>query len=152
MSPIIAEPMREDDLNAVVEVESACYPDPWPDSTFRDELSNTWSTCTVLRDDGRVIGYLVTWLVVDEVTILNIAVHPSHQRRGLAARLVTEALEAATASGARLALLEVRASNAPARGLYERLGFRTAGVRRAYYASNGEDAILMERELPLSPV
>lgn len=147
----MADSMREGDIAAIVRIESACHPDPWPEAALRDELQTPVSTQTVLRDGPDVVAYLVTWLVADEVTILNVTVAPSHQRRGLARRLLTDALAAAHAAGARLALLEVRASNAAARALYASLGFHEAGVRRGYYEQSGEDAILMERDLSLSP-
>lgn len=143
--------MRPEDLPAVAALEAAAYEHPWPEESFREELSTPCSTSVVLRDGDRVVAHLVTWVVADELTIMNVAVHPTHRRRGLAERLVLDALATARGAGVRVALLEVRASNVAARALYEKLGFRVTGVRRGYYANNGEDALLMERDVALSP-
>lgn len=141
--------MRSEDLPAVSSLESSAYAHPWPEATFRDELANPWSTCVVLRDGDRIVAHLVTWSVADELTIMNVAVDPTRRRQGLAERLLLDALATARSAGLRVALLEVRASNTAARALYEKLGFRVSGVRRRYYESNGEDAVLMELVLAL---
>jgi ribosomal-protein-alanine N-acetyltransferase len=89
--------------------------------------------------------------VVDEMEILNIAVRPELRRRGLGARLLGLALGICAEMGVRLAALEVRTGNAPALALYARFGFVRVGLRRGYYADTGEDAVLMNLELPAPP-
>ena len=93
--------------------------------------------------DGRIVGYLGLWLMVDEAHIVAIATHPEYRRRGIGERLLARALELAREREARAVTLEVRVSNLPAQRLYEKFGFRRVGVRRRYYTDTGEDAIIM---------
>jgi ribosomal-protein-alanine N-acetyltransferase len=91
----------------------------------------------------RLVGYACTWYVADEVQLLNVAVHPAHRRRGIGETLVRSVQSQAAAHQARAVLLEVRMANLPARRLYAQLGFRTTGIRRAYYGP-GQDGVVME--------
>ncbi|HRG94857.1 MAG TPA: GNAT family N-acetyltransferase [Polyangiaceae bacterium] len=93
-----------------------------------------------------IAGALLAWQVADELTILDVAVPLEHRRRGFGRALVVEALRAARAEGGQLALLEVRAGNAPARELYRSVGFEDVRVRRGYYA-DGEDGVEMHAPL-----
>jgi ribosomal-protein-alanine N-acetyltransferase len=90
-----------------------------------------------------VTGYIVYWLVEDEMHILNLAVAPALRRHGIARQLVLAAIKRAYVKGARLAFLEVRASNAAAQKLYSSLGFSGSFIRRGYYDSPIEDAVVM---------
>jgi len=93
-----------------------------------------------------IVGFIMAWLVQDEFHITNLAVAPEARGCGVAAMLLEQALLEATETGALWCQLEVRASNAPAIGLYRRSGFRPLGKRKRYY-HNGEDAVVMGREL-----
>jgi ribosomal-protein-alanine N-acetyltransferase len=93
-----------------------------------------------------VVGYLFTWVVAGEFHINNIAVAPEHRGQGIADALLRVGLGEAVARGARVAVLEVRESNAPARALYARWGFAMAGRRKRYYSHPTEDALLMRCE------
>jgi ribosomal-protein-alanine N-acetyltransferase len=103
----------------------------------------------VVDVDGEAAGFVVICVVLDEASILNIVVHPSRRRRGLALALVRAALAAIRESGGNRCLLEVRESNTAARRLYEKFGFRIDGIRRDYYPapSGREDAVLMSVHL-----
>jgi len=92
------------------------------------------------------LGYLLAHRIADELHVLLLAVEPARRRRGIASALVAHALAEGRATGARVALLEVRAGNEAARALYAGLGFREVGRRRRYYA-DGEDAVLLTLEL-----
>jgi ribosomal-protein-alanine N-acetyltransferase len=76
--------------------------------------------------------------------VMNIAVEPDLRRQGIASALLAELYVRAGDGTARFTL-EVRRSNAVAIHLYEREGFRAAGMRRRYYQDNGEDALVMWR-------
>jgi ribosomal-protein-alanine N-acetyltransferase len=135
---------RPDDLIAVVKLEVRCFSDPWPPAALLGELTpDELRLPFVLEIDGELRGYLMGWLVVDQLHILNFAIDPDFQRRGLAARLLREAAERGVALGMEEFTLEVRQSNIPALGFYKKHGFRETGVRRGYYVDNGEDAIIM---------
>ena len=113
----------------------------------RAEVARPCARLYSARAHGGVAGYLLAWLVADELEIHDVATSPDFRRRGVARGLVSAALSAAAADGARTAHLEVRETNEPARKLYEAHGFAPVGRRRGYYA-DGEDAILMWIALP----
>ena len=140
-------PLREEDLSAVLAIEAASFSAPWTEEMFRWELAQAGTGCAwVARRGERVVGYLFTWVVAGEFHINNIAVAPEYRGQGIADALVRVGLEAAVARGARVALLEVRESNAPAQDLYARWGFAVAGRRKRYYSYPTEDALLMRCE------
>jgi len=93
-----------------------------------------------------VCGYIGFWIVFEELHLLNVAVHPDWQRRGVAARLVQAVFEAAIARGVTRALLEVRASNLPAQQLYAQFGFQVIARRAGYYTQPSEEALIMACE------
>jgi ribosomal-protein-alanine N-acetyltransferase len=93
--------------------------------------------------DGRIAGFCSFWLVLDEIHVNNLAIRHEYQGQGLGAALLTEVLQAGASRGAERATLEVRRSNAPARRLYERLGFEVAATRPNYYVSPPEDALIL---------
>ena len=93
---------------------------------------------------GGIVGYVCFWVVFDEVRVMTLAVEPSARRQGIASELVHYMLAFGRAQGATRAILEVRASNLAARGLYEQMGFRQTAMRAKYYSNPTEDAILME--------
>jgi ribosomal-protein-alanine N-acetyltransferase len=103
-----------------------------------------------MQDDKTLLGYAVLMPLPDEVELLNITIAPSQQQRGLGRQLLDRICSDASKRGAQRMFLEVRASNLPARTLYERSGFVEIGLRKNYYAAHGgqrENAILMAREL-----
>jgi ribosomal-protein-alanine N-acetyltransferase len=143
--------MREDDLPRVMEIERAAFSHPWSEDLVRRELSHEFSTVLLATDAGgageRIVGFAVTWLVHDELHVLNVAVAPEARRRGVAGALLDEAEARAGEKGARVAMLEVRRSNSPAIGLYRARGYRDVAVRPRYYAEDGEDALVMDKPL-----
>ncbi len=143
--------MREEDLARVSAIERAGFKNPWSDELLRRELSHAWSTILLATDGapGReeILGFIVFWLVHDEVHVLNIAVAVEARRRGVGRALMDEAAARARRAGAVLATLEVRRSNTSAIALYRALGYRQVGIRPNYYADEGEDAIVMVLDL-----
>lgn len=140
--------MASTDLKTVLAIEQACQSTPWTPGNFRDCLDSGYQ-CQVAALDGEPVAFMVLSSVLDETHLLNIAVAPAWQRRGLARWMLTEALTEAVSSGITVIYLEVRESNAGARRLYQELGFQEAGRRKNYYgaAEGREDAVLMWAEL-----
>lgn len=149
--------MRSDDLGEVMEIERAAFRHPWSTELFRRELEHDWSTILVClepltsasgsRATERIVGFLIYWLVHDEVHILNVAVGPEHRRKGVARALMLETEKRAQTAGASLMTLEVRRSNIAALELYKEFDYRAVGVRPNYYVDEGEDAIVMVKEM-----
>ena len=111
---------------------------------FEEAVKST-KHCAVLEVDNKIVGHGIVSHVVGEAELLNICIHPIHQGQGLAGRLMEYLIDHAASKDNHEMFLEVRESNAPARHLYEKLGFNEIGKRKNYYpGKNGrEDAILM---------
>ncbi len=137
-------PMAYSDLAAVVPIEQQVQPKPWTLSLFADCLRPSCD-CEVALCGETVVGFQILSHVLDEVHLLNIAVHPHWQSRGIGAGLLKSAIARARALDRSVIYLEVRMSNHSARQLYERLGFVEVGYRRGYYQGpdGAEDACLM---------
>ena len=133
------------DLTRVVAIERRAFPAPWSLPMFLMELSRSGGiSLAAEEDDDDVVGYLICSRFDEDWHVMNVAVAGHRRRRGVARLLMITLLERIDDPGARLTL-EVRVSNAAARALYEGLGFLGAGIRRRYYADNGEDALVMWR-------
>ncbi len=142
--------MKKEDIDQVMSIEQASFSMPWSRNLFLSEFRSPGiSTLMVALADGPVRtvgGYIVIWLVEDEMHILNLAVTPSLRRQGIARKLVLAAIKRADQKGAKRAFLEVRASNAVAQKLYLDLGFTGTSLRRDYYDAPVEDAVIMALE------
>jgi [ribosomal protein S18]-alanine N-acetyltransferase len=161
-SQLEVRPLSYTDLPAVLGIERRVFPTPWSLAMFVLELSKQTGICLAAVErgagappsrppgngervsDGRLVGYLICSRYDTVWHIMNVAVDLGRQRRGLASRLLAELYERVGDDNARFTL-EVRRSNAVAIHLYEREGFRAAGMRRRYYQDNGEDALVMWR-------
>ncbi len=148
---ITIAPMRREDLSEVVAIEAVSFALPWTEEMFETDLARKdLSEALVARiDTGSpppIAGYVCAWVVEEELHINNLAVSPRWRRRGIAAALLTAALERGHARGAECALLEVRVSNVAAQLLYRRHGFKPAGIRKRYYDHPVEDAVIMRRD------
>lgn len=143
-------PMRETDLNAVLEVERSAYEFPWTRSIFRDCLRIGYY-CFVYEAATDLAGHGIMSVGADECHLLNICIHPEYQRRGLGRALINFLLLLARRKRAQVALLEVRVSNTSAYKLYTQLGFDEIGIRKDYYPARygREDAIILARDLTL---
>lgn len=141
------ERIREEHLHEVMAIEVEAYPEPWTVGMFHDEIGNPKSYFIVMDMGGALAGYGGFWLVLDEAHITSVTVRNTFRGRGLGRILTQRLLDVARQSGARMATLEVRASNTVARNLYVSFGFRAVGVRKGYYSRSGEDAVVMLKEL-----
>lgn len=147
-APLDTRPLREDDLEHVARIERAAYAYPWTLGNFRDCLTSGYS-CWAAELEGRVVGYGILMMVLDEGHLLNCCIAPQWQRRGLGRALMHHLLAVAADHRMRALFLEVRLSNRAAIALYEELGFEAFAQRRGYYpADQGrEDALVMRRTL-----
>lgn len=140
-------PMTYDHVPQVAEIERLCFSDPWSERMLREHLDNQCAAALVaLGEDGTVLGYAGLLVVLDEGYITNVAVRPAFRRQGIAADLLTVFDRFARGNHLAFLTLEVRASNAPALALYEKLGYRRMGLRKNYYEHPKEDAVIMTRE------
>jgi ribosomal-protein-alanine N-acetyltransferase len=129
------------DLPSVLSIERRSFPTPWSLAMFVLELSKPSGICLAAVEGGELVGYVVCSRYDQVWHVMNVAVAPDRRRAGIATALLNRLLDDA---GRRLPFtLEVRVSNKQAIAMYERFGFRSAGVRPRYYHDNGEDALIM---------
>jgi ribosomal-protein-alanine N-acetyltransferase len=134
------------DLSAIEAIEQQAYPTPWSRSMFASELAKPTSICLGAFEGQELVGYVINSRYVDAWHVMNVAVDPEHQRRGVATALLERLFELTHDDERRGYTLEVRVSNEDAIGLYEKLGFESRGIRRGYYTDNREDALIMWRD------
>ena len=136
------------DLAAIETIERRSYPTPWSRSMFAGEISKPSSICLGAFDaeTHELLGYLIISRYVDAWHVMNVAVDPDHRGRGIATMLLERLFELTAEDARRGYTLEVRVSNDEAIKLYEKMGFRRRGVRRAYYTDNREDALIMWKD------
>lgn len=146
---MILRDMAEADLEPVLCIEREVHAWPWTHGNFSDALRSRYICKVYESGDEGIIGYAVLMPSVDEAELLDIAIDTKHQRRGFGSGLLEDLAVLARRANMRRMVLEVRASNEAAIGLYRKSGFTDIGLRRDYYrAENGrEDAILMGRDL-----
>ncbi len=139
-------PMREEDLEFVMDTEKNAYDFPWSESIFKDCL-HVGYCCWVIEREGSIVGHGVMTVAAGESHILNLSVHPEYQSMGLGRLLLTHLLELALEHDANMTFLEVRPSNFAAIKLYLDLGFDEIGTRRNYYPAKmgREDALIFAR-------
>ena len=138
--------MESAHVSQVAQLEKLCFSAPWSENSISSELTNPLSCWLVALDGDRVAGYVGSQTVLDESDMMNIAVDPQYRRQCIAQALVEELVKCLARKGSRCLTLEVRASNAGAIALYEKLGFRQVGRRPNYYRNPKEDALILRKE------
>ena len=142
-------PMTAGQVPAVAELEKICFSDPWSEKSLGEELHNPLSLWLTAAEGDTLCGYIGSQTVLGETDMMNVAVHPDFRRRGIAEGLILSLVEALKKQQSHQLTLEVRASNAPAIGLYEKLGFSQVGRRPNYYRNPREDALILRKEWEL---
>lgn len=134
------------DIDEIMELEKSCFEHPWSRTFFEDEIKDPDSTCLKVTEGKKIIAYIVLKQFVDEIHIMNLATHPDHRKKGIAKKLLNNAIS--DLNSGKLLLLEVRNSNEAAKKLYESEGFKELYKRKAYYP-NGEDALVMVKKMDM---
>ena len=138
--------MREAHVPQIAELEKLCFTTPWSEKSIASELKNDLAVWMVALDGDRVVGYIGSQTAADETDMMNVAVHPDYRRRGIAQILIELLIPELKRRASRSLSLEVRASNEPAKQLYEKLGFAEVGRRKNYYRNPKEDALILRKE------
>lgn len=123
----------------------------WSRESYEKLLIEEGASAFVVEAGGKISGFLVGRLVEDQAEVLNMAVGADHRHKGEGSALLSAALEEFGSRGAKNLYLEVRESNTRAISFYERHGFLRSGLRKGYYRSPNEAAVIMERKLTVPP-
>lgn len=148
MDDVRLVPMNPLHLPAVLAIERRVFTSPWSGEMFRQEIRGVFGSRAVAAVLGEnVVGYCIAWFIEEEVHLVNIAVSPPYQERGIGTLLLSDLVHAALVSARELITLEVRESNVQAQAFYRRFLFRPVGIRKGYYSDNLENALLMVLDL-----
>jgi [ribosomal protein S18]-alanine N-acetyltransferase len=140
--------MNTKDIKEVLEIEHSCFETPWTRSAFEMEIKqNKLAVYFVAVIEEKVVGYGGMWLIMDEAHITNIAVHPKYRGQKIGTKIMETIIQEAKNRRLLRMTLEVRNSNTVAQNLYRQLGFLPCGIRPGYYQDNGEDALIMWKNL-----
>ena len=139
--------MKARHVAQVAQLEKLCFSDPWSENSIAGELNNDLAYWLVAEEDDRIVGYIGSQTVFPDTDMMNVAVHPDVRRRGIGEILVEALIRELQCRGCDSLSLEVRASNAPAIALYEKLGFVQVGRRPGYYRNPREDALILRKNL-----
>ena len=140
------EPMNASHVPQIAALEQRCFSDPWSEKSIASELENPLAMWLVALDGEEVVGYVGSQTVLGETDMMNLAVSPEARRQGTGRALVQALIDGLAKNGSHSLMLEVRVSNAPARTLYESLGFFQVGRRPKYYVNPKEDALILRKE------
>jgi [ribosomal protein S18]-alanine N-acetyltransferase len=146
-TPVCFTRLTAEHIPVLLPIELEAYPDPWTQGLFRQEIENGASHFYVVSIEGTIVGYVGFWLILDEAHVTKITVDKSHRGLGLGSCAMRFLIRRAEQMGAVVMSLEVRESNESALNLYGKLGFRTTGLRKGYYASSNEAALIMAKTL-----
>lgn len=135
--------MDENDIDDVLEISNLSFSSPWSRLSYEQELNNSLAKYFVAKIDNKVVGFIGTWIIVDESHITNVAVHPNYRKLGIGSKLIESMLNYCNEKNCTAYTLEVRESNKAAISVYEKHGFIIDGIRKEYYQDNKENALLM---------
>ena len=135
-------------LNACINLDQKSLKGLWTPSQWEKELTDPKRICLgiVELETKKLIGLCSAWLVIDELHITSIAVHPIHQRKGLGRFLFLDLIKRAKLLRTNQIHLEVRDTNKPAKAFYKSMGFKTIGNRSNFYR-DGSGALLLNKEI-----
>lgn len=140
-----------EDIPQIIAIEKMSFPTPWSSYAFSCELCDNefafYLVLTPADDQSKIVGYGGMWIIIDEAHITNIAIAPAYRGKLLGEFLMKSLMELAKSKRARRMTLEARVSNRIAQKLYEKMGFKSAGIRPGYYIDTHEDAVIMWKEI-----
>ena len=139
--------MEENDIKDVVQLDEHLFSLSWSQESFTKEFENPISTVYVTTHKNKIMGYGVIWTFVDELEIVKIAIAPDYRQLGIASWMLKHIFKQAQSQNMLRAFIEVRVSNKSAIQLYKKFRFTNDRIRKDYYSSPKEDALLMTANL-----
>lgn len=139
---MIIRKMEPGDVETAAVLERENFSEPWSANAFMEEIVKETSIYLVAYEDNELIGVCGLVASFDEGEVLNVSVKKTYRKQGIALRMLEKLLKEAEEKGIRHLTLEVREGNAPARALYEKLGFVCEGIRPNFYRNPAENAAI----------
>lgn len=139
--------IAKSDADYLAELDKKCFSSPWSREAFSKEAENPLAEYVIAKIDGKAVGYGGFWAVLDEGQITNIAVSENFRRIGIGKEILARLIERAREKKLKKLTLEVRESNFSAIALYSGFNFAKTGLRKNYYKSPTENAVLMDLEI-----
>jgi len=143
----LIRPASFDDISSIVEIENKTNQMPWSKAQFLSSME-VGHYSVVMHKDCDILGFAIYSPIIPESHLLNIAIDPAYQGKGLGDKLLQQIILQNRTIGVKTISLEVRVSNLPAINLYEKRGFHKDAIRPDYYSgSSKEDALLMSLKI-----
>ena len=135
-------------LNSCIDLDQKSLKGLWTKSQWEKELTDPKRICIGVLDleTKKILALCSAWLIIDELHITSIAVHPIHQRKGLGKLLISDLIKRSNSLLTNQIHLEVKETNEPAKAFYKSMGFKIIGNRSNFY-KDGNDAILFSKQL-----
>lgn len=140
---VIIRNMTVDDVDAVYDIAVRSFSDPWNVESFNYSIKSESDYCMVAESCGCVAGYFILRISYETADVTDIAVDVNMRKKGIGKLLMEALFNKGNLKGVQRFALEVRQSNIAAISLYESCGFHADGIRKSYYSSPKEDAVLM---------
>ena len=140
--------LGEQHLDACIDLDQKSLNGLWSRSEWEKELSNPIRIClgVIELETNKLLGLCSAWLIVDELYITSIAVHPAHQRKGLGKLLITDLIKRSNSFKTNHIYLEVKDTNESAKAFYKSMGFKMERNRSNFY-KDGSDALIFTKQL-----
>jgi len=139
---LVFSEMKPGDVDRVHEMECTIFSEPWSKADFLRMTELDFAYYIVAKEDGDIVGYCGVRNMCGDGEITNVAVREDQRGRGLGEKMLRFLMQEGNARGIENYTLEVRKSNAPAIGLYEKLGFSCEGIRKNFYEKPVEDCLI----------
>lgn len=120
---------------------------PWTVKQIQGTLDTKSSLIHYATVEETVVGFIMASVTFDIVDVFMVVVSEDYKQRSIGTKLFEALMAYCQEQHIAEILLETRITNTPAIGLYERVGFQQVGLRKAYYSSPIEDAIIMKKEI-----
>ena len=144
MQKINITDLRLEDVEKVAEIEKICFSKPWSENSFKNALNDSNSKFFVARLGSDIVGFSGMYIAAGaEGYVYNIAVNPLFRKKGIGTILTKKLINYAKENNLEFLSLEVRKSNNSAISVYEKCGFEKIGIRKNFYESPVEDALIM---------
>lgn len=141
--------LTDGQFRQLYEIERQCFHGSWTEETLLAEVNNPLSVLTTEERDGKIVGFALGRVVVDEGELYQIGVLPEYRREHIGSALLEQLHRLMTDKGAVCCFLEVRSRNAGATALYEKHGYTRISVRRGYYGD--DDALIYQKKFTETP-